>query len=138
MKVNALDLSPNFAGTLMGLTNGISAITGIIAVSHQCNMCYTNWSFYIHWIISALYSRRIDSQQNVNGMASSFLHTCRFSYRDKYRLHYLGFGWNSTLEHSSIEPTYWKWDCRERRKGEKRREKRKDWNLEKHNENGRL
>lgn len=31
MKVNALDLSPNFAGTLMGITNGIGALTGIAA-----------------------------------------------------------------------------------------------------------
>ncbi|CRK93649.1 CLUMA_CG007178, isoform A [Clunio marinus] len=31
MKVNALDLSPNYAGTLMGITNGISALTGIAA-----------------------------------------------------------------------------------------------------------
>lgn len=30
MKVNPLDLSPNYAGTLMALTNGIGAITGII------------------------------------------------------------------------------------------------------------
>lgn len=32
MKVNALDLSPNYAGTLMGITNGIGALTGIAAV----------------------------------------------------------------------------------------------------------
>lgn len=32
MKVNALDLSPNFAGTLMGITNGVGALTGIAAV----------------------------------------------------------------------------------------------------------
>lgn len=31
MKVNSLDLSPNYAGTLMALTNGIGAITGILA-----------------------------------------------------------------------------------------------------------
>lgn len=31
MKVNALDLSPNYAGTLMGITNGIGALTGIAA-----------------------------------------------------------------------------------------------------------
>lgn len=31
MKVNPLDLSPNYAGTLMALTNGIGAITGIVA-----------------------------------------------------------------------------------------------------------
>lgn len=30
MKVNPLDLSPNYAGTLMAITNGIGAITGII------------------------------------------------------------------------------------------------------------
>lgn len=30
MKVNALDLSPNYSGTLMALTNGIGAFTGIL------------------------------------------------------------------------------------------------------------
>ncbi|XP_015436491.1 PREDICTED: putative inorganic phosphate cotransporter isoform X1 [Dufourea novaeangliae] len=30
MKVNALDLSPNYSGTLMALVNGIGALTGII------------------------------------------------------------------------------------------------------------
>lgn len=30
MKVNPLDLSPNYAGTLMAITNGIGALTGII------------------------------------------------------------------------------------------------------------
>jgi ACS family sodium-dependent inorganic phosphate cotransporter len=33
MKVNPLDLSPNYAGTIMAITNGIGAITGIIAPS---------------------------------------------------------------------------------------------------------
>lgn len=31
MKVNALDLSSNYAGTIMAIVNGIGAITGIIA-----------------------------------------------------------------------------------------------------------
>uniref|UniRef100_A0A6P7G0X8 Inorganic phosphate cotransporter isoform X1 n=1 Tax=Diabrotica virgifera virgifera TaxID=50390 RepID=A0A6P7G0X8_DIAVI len=31
MKVNALDLAPNYAGTLMAIVNGIGAFTGIIA-----------------------------------------------------------------------------------------------------------
>jgi len=31
MKVNPLDLSPNYAGTIMAITNGIGAITGIVA-----------------------------------------------------------------------------------------------------------
>lgn len=30
MKVNPLDLSPNYAGTLMAVTNGIGALTGIL------------------------------------------------------------------------------------------------------------
>lgn len=30
LKVNALDLSPNYAGTLMAIVNGIGAISGII------------------------------------------------------------------------------------------------------------
>lgn len=30
MKVNALDLSPNYSGTLMAIVNGIGAFTGII------------------------------------------------------------------------------------------------------------
>lgn len=30
MKVNALDLSPNYAGSLMATTNGIGALTGIL------------------------------------------------------------------------------------------------------------
>ena len=30
MKVNALDLSPNYAGTLMAIVNGMGAFTGII------------------------------------------------------------------------------------------------------------
>lgn len=30
MKVNGLDLCPNYSGTLMGLVNGIGALTGII------------------------------------------------------------------------------------------------------------
>lgn len=31
MKVNALDLSDNYAGTIMAIVNGIGAIAGIIA-----------------------------------------------------------------------------------------------------------
>lgn len=30
MKVNTLDLSPNYAGTLMAITNGVAAATGIV------------------------------------------------------------------------------------------------------------
>lgn len=29
MKVNSLDLSPNYAGSLMALTNGFGALTGV-------------------------------------------------------------------------------------------------------------
>lgn len=41
MKANNLDLSPNFAGAIMALTNGIGAIVGIINVS----LCLFNLSF---------------------------------------------------------------------------------------------
>jgi len=30
MKLSPLDMSPNYAGTLMAITNGIGAITGVI------------------------------------------------------------------------------------------------------------
>ena len=33
MKVNALDLAPNYAGTLMAISNGLGAITGMISPS---------------------------------------------------------------------------------------------------------
>lgn len=33
MKVNPLDLSPNYAGSIMAVTNGIGAITGVVAPS---------------------------------------------------------------------------------------------------------
>lgn len=31
MKLGPLDMSPNYAGTLMAITNGIGAITGVVA-----------------------------------------------------------------------------------------------------------
>lgn len=46
MKVNALDLAPNFAGTVMALVNGIGAFTGIIvpyligALTEDVNLLY--------------------------------------------------------------------------------------------------
>lgn len=33
MKVNPLDLSPNYAGSIMAVTNGIGAVTGVLAPS---------------------------------------------------------------------------------------------------------
>lgn len=44
MKVNGLDLSPNYAGTLMAITNGVGAVTGIIGPylvgALTPNVCY--------------------------------------------------------------------------------------------------
>lgn len=31
MKVNTIDLSPNYAGSIMALTNGLGALTGVAA-----------------------------------------------------------------------------------------------------------
>lgn len=32
MKANSLDLSPNYAGSIMAVTNGIGAVPGFVAV----------------------------------------------------------------------------------------------------------
>lgn len=44
MKVNPLDLSPNYAAILMAITNGIGAITGII-VPYVIGVMTPNVSF---------------------------------------------------------------------------------------------
>ncbi|KAK9693157.1 Major Facilitator Superfamily [Popillia japonica] len=53
MKVNALDLSPNYGGTLMAIVNGIGAITGIItpylAGALTENHTLTEWRL-VFWI----------------------------------------------------------------------------------------
>lgn len=58
MKVNPLDLSPNYAGTLMALTNGIGAITGIIAPT-LVGIMTPNRSLYewrtVFWIAFAIF-----------------------------------------------------------------------------------
>lgn len=46
MKVNPLDLSPNYAGSLMAVTNGIGAITGVLA-PYAVGVLTTNVSFNI-------------------------------------------------------------------------------------------
>lgn len=52
--VNALDLSPNFAGTLMALTNGLSALTGIVSPYliglMTPNQTLSEWKF-VFWIL---------------------------------------------------------------------------------------
>ncbi|XP_014223244.1 putative inorganic phosphate cotransporter [Trichogramma pretiosum] len=55
--VNVLDLSPNYAGTLMALTNGISALTGVVApcivgalTPHQT---LSEWRL-VFWIVFAV------------------------------------------------------------------------------------
>lgn len=66
MKVNPLDLSPNYAGVLMAITNGIGAITGIIApylvgvltpnVSFKINLLNWNFNDFINSIFQSLLS----------------------------------------------------------------------------------
>ncbi|XP_058791446.1 sialin-like [Phymastichus coffea] len=52
--VNVLDLSPNYAGTLMALTNGISALTGIVTPYIvgvlTPNQTLTEWKL-VFWIV---------------------------------------------------------------------------------------
>ncbi|XP_046751246.1 putative inorganic phosphate cotransporter isoform X2 [Diprion similis] len=58
MKVNALDLSPNYSGTLMGLVNGIGALSGIVTpylvgvlTPHQT---VSEWRL-VFWIVAAIF-----------------------------------------------------------------------------------
>lgn len=58
MKVNGLDLSPNYSGTLMALVNGIGAFTGIITpyiVSELApRQLLTQWRT-VFWIVLAVF-----------------------------------------------------------------------------------
>ncbi|CAH0564298.1 unnamed protein product [Brassicogethes aeneus] len=59
MKVNGLDLSPNFAGTIMAISNGIGAITGIVSPSIVGHLTpqhtMTQWRT-VFWISFAVFS----------------------------------------------------------------------------------
>ncbi|XP_011506437.1 PREDICTED: sialin-like isoform X2 [Ceratosolen solmsi marchali] len=58
MKVNGLDLSPNYAGSLMALTNGIGAFTGIVTPYIvgvlTPNQTLSEWRL-VFWIICAVF-----------------------------------------------------------------------------------
>jgi ACS family sodium-dependent inorganic phosphate cotransporter len=58
IKVNVLDLSPNYAGTLMGISNGIGAFTGILAPYTvgvlAPNQTLSEWRL-IFWIVAGVY-----------------------------------------------------------------------------------
>jgi MFS transporter, ACS family, solute carrier family 17 (sodium-dependent inorganic phosphate cotransporter), other len=59
MKVNILDLSPNYAGTLMAVTNGIGAITGIVG-PYLVGVLTPNTSLYewrvVFWIAFGVFN----------------------------------------------------------------------------------
>ncbi|XP_011496713.1 PREDICTED: sialin-like [Ceratosolen solmsi marchali] len=58
MKVNVLDLSPNYSGTLMAMTNGIAAFTGIITPYIvgilTPNQTVNEWRL-VFWIVLAIF-----------------------------------------------------------------------------------
>ena len=60
MKVNALDLSPNYSGTLMAITNGLGSLTGILTPlvvgEITTNKKETEWQlvFWIVFVVSVL------------------------------------------------------------------------------------
>lgn len=58
MKVNALDLSPNYSGTLMALVNGIGAFTGIVT-PYIVGVLTTNDSLHewriVFWIVLGVF-----------------------------------------------------------------------------------
>lgn len=58
MKVNALDLSSNYAGTIMAIVNGIGAIAGIIApylvgllTTNVSFILFFSWSILLHFFL---------------------------------------------------------------------------------------
>ncbi|XP_001602071.1 putative inorganic phosphate cotransporter [Nasonia vitripennis] len=57
IKVNVLDLSPNYAGTLMGISNGIGAVTGVLAPYTvgvlATNQTLSEWRL-IFWIVAGV------------------------------------------------------------------------------------
>ena len=58
MKVNALDLSPNYSGTLMAITNGIGALTGIatpyLAGALTPHSSHSEWQL-VFWIVFGVF-----------------------------------------------------------------------------------
>jgi len=56
VKVNVLDLSPNYAGPIMALTNGIGALAGIAAVSFQSSFNFQSQSLSFFSLISSAFS----------------------------------------------------------------------------------
>lgn len=58
MKVNGLDLSPNYSGTLMALVNGMGALTGIITPyivgELASEQTMTQWR-NVFWIVLAVF-----------------------------------------------------------------------------------
>lgn len=86
MKVNALDLSPNFAGTLMAIVNGVGAITGIIA-PYLAGALTPNVSFKSILRIELfiiLFLAHFDRMEN------SILGIIRYFHGDECNLYHLG------------------------------------------------
>lgn len=125
MKVNALDLSPNYAGTLMGITNGIGALTGIAAVSREIIflLIHKQKEKLIRFLLflknTAVSRWNSDSRQNIGSMANGFLYFVWLPCANKHGLHDLGHRKNSVLEQSCPYYTNREWNHRER--WEKRR-----------------
>lgn len=93
MKVNSLDLSPNYAGTLMALTNGVGAFTGIIG-PYLVGVMTPNvifevlkllWEINLFFFFTAIFRR----------MAYCILDCFCYIHCNKYCVYDLGF-WGST------------------------------------------
>ncbi|XP_012262453.2 putative inorganic phosphate cotransporter isoform X4 [Athalia rosae] len=58
MKVNALDLSPNYSGTLMGIVNGVGALSGIVTPYLvgilTPDRTLSEWRF-VFWIVAVVF-----------------------------------------------------------------------------------
>lgn len=101
MKVNPLDLSPNYAGSLMAVTNGIGALTGVaspvfvgmmtpnVRISSNFFWILNAFFYKIYFILSSVIARR---------MASRFLGDLRYFRCDNSCLLNLGIRWSSAME----------------------------------------
>lgn len=96
MKLNPLDLSPNYSATLMAITNGIGSITGIVT-PYLVGALTPNVSIFFY-----LFEERPKTNSFPTGkperMASSFLDRLRSSSVDKCGLRILGFRRSSRFQ----------------------------------------
>lgn len=100
---NHLELAPNFAGTLMGITNSLSNVTSILGpllvgfiVTDNVRYTHKLWKKKLYLLFLNANNHLILDQQR--SMGHSVFMRCRFLLLWKFILHYIRNGWNSIME----------------------------------------